>query len=74
VQPPLSQTSKNVIFFFFFFPLKKLENRKVEQVLPGGRGAELVPMGEGSVRERGRRVNMVQILCTHVCECKNNTY
>jgi hypothetical protein len=27
----------------------------------------------GGCGERGKRVNMVQILCTHVCKCKNDT-
>jgi hypothetical protein len=25
-----------------------------------------------SGRERGRKVNMVQIVCAHVCKCKND--
>jgi hypothetical protein len=42
----------------------------------GGRNRscwELVPAGAGECRERCRRVNMVQILCTHVCKWKNDT-
>jgi hypothetical protein len=35
---PLLQTSKNVFSSFFFFSSTKLENRRVEQVLEGGRG------------------------------------
>jgi hypothetical protein len=27
---------------------------------------------EGGSRERGRRVNMIQIMYTHVCKCKND--
>jgi hypothetical protein len=47
-----------------FFPFIKLENRRIEQVLPGGR---LVSVGKGRSEER---VKEVGILCTHVCKCK----
>jgi hypothetical protein len=53
--------------FFFFI---KTENRRAEQVLPGGVGTS----GRGEVAEKGcRKVNIVQILCTHVCKWKNET-
>jgi hypothetical protein len=42
-----------------------LENRKEEQVGTSGSGEDV---GKGC-----RRVNMVQILCTHVCKQKNET-
>jgi hypothetical protein len=38
VQLPLSQTSKNFIFFFVLFSSTKLENKMGEQVLQGSRG------------------------------------
>jgi hypothetical protein len=53
-------------FFFIFFSSTKLESRKVEQILCVGAGT----MG-GEVVGRGRRMNIVWILCTHVCKCKN---
>jgi hypothetical protein len=41
-----------------------------EQVMSG----ELVPVGRGEDVGKGcRRVNMVQILCAHVCKWKNET-
>jgi hypothetical protein len=49
------------MFFFLSFHFCKIKNRTVKQVLPR----------EGSSRKRGRRMNMVQILFTHVCKCKN---
>jgi hypothetical protein len=54
-----------------FFSFTKSENRRMEQVLPGGLGTS------GRVEEVGKgcgRVNIVQILCTHVCKWKNDTY
>jgi hypothetical protein len=40
---------------------------------PGG-GGGLPPLGGGEVVEkRGRRVSIVQILCTHVSKCKSDT-
>jgi hypothetical protein len=33
----------------------------------------LAPVGGGGGRERGRKMNMVQIMYTHVCKCKNDT-
>jgi hypothetical protein len=53
-----------------FFSFTKSENSRAEEVLPGGVG----------IRGRGEklgnvcsRVNIVQILCTHVCKQKNDT-
>jgi hypothetical protein len=40
----------------------KTENRKVKQVLPG----DWYPWENGGYKERGRRVNMVEIICTYV--------
>jgi hypothetical protein len=53
----------------FFFSFTNSENR-AEQVLSGGVGTS----GKGQdVRKGGWRVNMVQILYTHVCKWKNET-
>jgi hypothetical protein len=56
--------AKMSIFFFFHFSSTKLENRKVEQILPrGGVGTS----GKKEVAGKGgRRVNMVQ---KNVYEC-----
>jgi hypothetical protein len=43
----------------------------VEQVLQGGgQGVVGTSGGGGGGGERGRRMNMVQIMCIHVCKCK----
>jgi hypothetical protein len=48
-----------------FFSFTKSENRRVEQVPTGGAGNSERKEDE----EKGyRRVNIVQILCTHVCK------
>jgi hypothetical protein len=54
-------------FCFIFSPFYsiKSENRRAEQVLPGGRG-EMVEKGHG-------RVNMIQKICIHICKYKRNT-
>jgi hypothetical protein len=64
----ISNKQKFHFFYFFFY---KLENRRVEQALPTW--GRLVPVGGGGGRERGRRMNIVQIMCTHVCKCENDT-
>jgi hypothetical protein len=47
----------------FFFSFTKLENRRVEYVLLGG----VVSVGGGKEVVKGcGRVNIMQILCTHV--------
>jgi hypothetical protein len=47
--------------------LTTLENRRAEQVLPGGYGTS----GRGEEVGKGcGNVNVVQILCTHVCKWK----
>jgi hypothetical protein len=54
-----------------FFSFTKSENRRVEKVLPGG---GLGTSGRGVEVGKGcGRVNMVQILCAHVCKWKNGT-
>jgi hypothetical protein len=58
---------------FFLFSSTKSENKRVEQVLSMVR---LVLAGRGMCPcqgKGGRRVNMVQKLCTNVCKCKNDT-
>jgi hypothetical protein len=55
-----------------FFSFTKLENRRVKQVLPGAGGVGT--SGRGGGEENGhRRMNMVHVLCTHVCKWKNAT-
>jgi hypothetical protein len=46
-----------------------MENRRVEQVL----SSWLVPVVGEDVRSGSRRVNIVQILCTHICKWRNET-
>jgi hypothetical protein len=51
------------------FSSTKSENRRMEQFLPGGGGYQR----EGrSGEEQHRKVNMVQIMYTDVCKCKND--
>jgi hypothetical protein len=59
---PYGYLKQTKMSFFFFY---KVENRRAEQVLS---------VGGGRKWEKGYgRVNMVQILCTHVCKWKNDT-
>jgi hypothetical protein len=56
------------LFSFFFY---KLENKRVEQVLPRGKGGD---SARGEVAgKRTRRVNTVKKMCTHGCKCKNDS-
>jgi hypothetical protein len=32
----------------------------------------LAPLGSRRWQKRDRRINTVQIMCTHVCKCKND--
>jgi hypothetical protein len=59
--------NKQKCHFIFFYTIGEQEGRTgpVEGVGTSGRGDE-VGKGHG-------RVNMVQILCTHVCKWKNET-
>jgi hypothetical protein len=52
----------------FFFSFTKLQNRRAEQALSWGwyQCGRVEDVGKGFTR-----VNMVQILCTHVCKWKN---
>jgi hypothetical protein len=52
-----------------FFSFAKSQNERTEQVLSRG----LVPVVGEDVGKGFRRVNIVQILCTHVCKWKNET-
>jgi hypothetical protein len=53
-----------------FFSFTKSENRRAEQVLPG----EVGTSGRGEEAGKGcKKVNMMHILCTHVCKWKNDT-
>jgi hypothetical protein len=53
-----------------FFSFTKPENKRAEQILPGGVGTS----GSGEeVGKRCRRMDVVEILCTHVCKQKNET-
>jgi hypothetical protein len=58
--------NKNVWFCFVF---SKIENRKIKQILSGG-WYQCKRIG---CKERCRRVNAVEILCTHVRKWKNET-
>jgi hypothetical protein len=53
---------------FFFY---EIEEQRVEWVLPRGWGWH--QWEGGGVRQGGKKVNMVQIMYTHVCKCKNDT-
>jgi hypothetical protein len=58
VQLSLSQASKNTMFLVLSFTIlssTKSENKKVEQVLAGGRGGRtwLAPVKRGEVAEKG---------------------
>jgi hypothetical protein len=51
----------------------KLENRRANGTGSAGDMGELAWVGQGSSGKRSWRVNMVQIMYTHVCKCKNDT-
>jgi hypothetical protein len=55
-----------------FFSFTKSENRKVEQVLPGG--GEWYQWEGEEVGTGCRKVTILQVLCAHVCKWKNETY
>jgi hypothetical protein len=62
----LSYTNKHV----FFLSFSKSENKQVEQVLPGGGGWY---QWRQEVGKCCMRMKIAQILCTHVCNWKNET-
>jgi hypothetical protein len=51
---------------FFFYKIGQQESRTGPAQ---GVGLALV----GRSREKDRRMNMVQKMCTHLCKCKNDT-
>jgi hypothetical protein len=53
--------------YFFFYKIGEQEGRT------GSARWEVDTGGGGRWQERGRRMNTVQILCTHICKCKNDT-
>jgi hypothetical protein len=58
-------------FFFFLCFFYKIREQEGETD-PAGRGDGT--SGRREVAEKGgRRMNMVQKMCTHVCKCKNGT-
>jgi hypothetical protein len=61
-----------ISFFFFLFFFHKVEQKGRAGPTWQGEGV-LLPLGEGLVGKRARRVKMVQKMCTHVCKCKNDT-
>jgi hypothetical protein len=54
----------------FFLSFAKSEHRREEKILP--EGADTSGRGE-EVRKGCKRVNMVQIVCTHECKQKKDT-
>jgi hypothetical protein len=65
--------AKRSCFSLHLFSSTKSENRSAEHVLLGvggvfGTGGRGEVVGKG-----GRRMNTVQIMCTHVYKCKNDT-
>jgi hypothetical protein len=59
--------------FYFFFLLQNWRTGGQNRFC-GRWGGELGTSGRGEVAEKeGRRVNMVQILCTHKYKCENDT-
>jgi hypothetical protein len=51
-----------------FFSFTKSENKWAKQVMPG-----MLVLVRGEKLGKGQgKVNIVQILCTHVCKCKND--
>jgi hypothetical protein len=65
--PSVAILNKQKCHFFYF---TKWETRRAEQVLSVVVGTS----GRGKEVEKGHgRVNMVQMLCTHVCKWQNDT-
>jgi hypothetical protein len=68
------------LFYLLFFCLQNLRIGGQNRFCTGGWGVVrigvvrvLAPVSGGD-GERGKRMNMVQIMCTNVCKCKNDTY
>jgi hypothetical protein len=66
-KPMYSYLKQTKMSFFFFYKIREQEGRigPVWGLATNGRGENV---GKGY-----RRVNMVQILCTHICKWKNET-
>jgi hypothetical protein len=58
-------SSFSFIFYLFFYKIREQESRSGAA---GGRAGTSGREGKG-----GRRMNMLQIMYTHVCKCKNDT-
>jgi hypothetical protein len=63
----LKQTKISVFYFYFF---TKIKNRRKKQFLSGG---GLVPVAGEDVGKGCGRMNLMKILCTHVCKWQNET-
>jgi hypothetical protein len=59
-------------FFFYFFFFYKIGEQEGRTVLWEGGGVGTCGRGE-VVEKGGRRMNMMEIMCTHVYKCKNDT-
>jgi hypothetical protein len=72
---PLSQTSKNAMFFFLSFLFFSSTKSEVGGVVPAwGSRREISSSGRGElVGKGGRRVSMVPKMYTPVYKCKNDT-
>jgi hypothetical protein len=70
----LSQNSKKChvfLFIFYLFSSTKSQNKRAEEV-QGGNGDGTVDGGE-VVGKGGRKMNILQIMCIHICKYKNDT-
>jgi hypothetical protein len=57
---------------FFFLSIAKSENGRAKQALPVCVGGTDISEREKEVGKQNKRVNMVQILCTHECKQKKD--
>jgi hypothetical protein len=60
--------AKMLFFSFLFYKIREQEGRAGPAWEEGGNGRRKKVVEKGC-----RRINMVQILCTHVCKSKNGT-
>jgi hypothetical protein len=63
-----NQQNSVSLFIFYVFSSTKLEEGRTGSV--SGAGGGTPGRGDG---ERGRRMNMIHIIYTHVYKCKNDT-
>jgi hypothetical protein len=68
----LNEQMNEVKMSFFSFFLYKIGEQEGRIGHSGGWGVGTSQKG-GWQGKGGRRVNMMQIVCTHVCKCKNDT-